>query len=127
MIASIRDVKDRWLLGAMPVEDRQIEVLLEDAEQEIATEYPHIYKAAASPDAVEHGRVIKVACQLVIRVLRNPHGYRSISDGTGPFSDLRTYGGDNPGEMALTKADRNTLQGTRNIETAFTITPRYGR
>jgi hypothetical protein len=58
---------------------------------------------------------------MVIRHIRNPEGIRQISEGTGPFTGSRTYGGSEPGAMYLTDEDRAELAGTKAGQRAFTI------
>jgi hypothetical protein len=104
------DVTDRWVGGSVPADEATITTLISDAEDTILREFPDI------EDRIDAGtlpvsRVVKVAARMVIRHLRNPTGQRSTSQGAGPFQQSITYGGDEPGAMYLTDADRYELAG----------------
>ena len=116
------DVRDRWLLNdPFPIEgDAKLETLIEDAEDTIEGAVPgvtlRVQRGELSPD-----RFRKIVARVIIRVLRNPEGVRSIQDGTGPFSGSTTYGGDDPGEMYLTDKDIRELSGAKSKRQAFTV------
>ncbi|WP_036959197.1 hypothetical protein [Promicromonospora kroppenstedtii] len=115
------DVTDRWLGSDIPATDEQLTRLLEDAEDTILREFPDLpERLAADPPAVPLLRVQKVAARMVIRLLRNPEGYRQVQEGAGAFTEGRTFGGSQPGEMYLTDEDRADLGNTREGR-AFTI------
>jgi hypothetical protein len=114
MFATVEDVKSRWLTGAIPATDAQLLTLIGDAEDIILGEYPNV--AVDIPE----GRVIRVVARMVMRVLRNPEGHRTVAEATGPFSGSTTYGGENPGELYLTDDDRRDLGGRRTSGKAFT-------
>lgn len=117
---SADDVSSRWLGDDLPATPAQIATLLEDAEDTILREFPDV------PDRVTGGtlpisRVRKVAARMVIRLLRNPTGARSIAETTGPFSGSVTHGGETPGEIYLTDEDRADLRPASTGRRAFTI------
>lgn len=115
-----QDVKDRWLLGDVPVTDQQLAVLIGDAEDTVGSEFADIQTridAATLPVA----RVQKVVARMVIRHIRNPEGIRQVSETTGPFTGSRTYGGAEPGAMYLTDEDRAELAGVKTGQRAFSI------
>lgn len=74
---------------------------------------------AAVPDLearVESGRVAPeapadVQVDLVLSKIGNPGGIRTIQESNGPTSGSVTYGGDTPGELALTAAQMKALGG----------------
>lgn len=120
MWATVQDIQDRWLTGELPATDHQIQVLIDDAEDKILTEFPK------TPDnmlagVLREGTVKRVVARMVNRVLRNPEGYRTTQTTTGPFSESNTHGGDNPGEVYLTDDDRRDLSGERTRRRAYTV------
>lgn len=115
-----QDVKDRYLLGEVPVSDAQLAVLIGDAEDTIGSEFSDI-QARVDALLLPLVRVQKVVARMVIRHVRNPEGIRQVSEGTGPFTGMRTYGGDEPGTMYLTDEDRAELAGAKTGQRAFTI------
>lgn len=52
-----------------------------------------------------------VQVDLVLSKIGNPGGIRTIQESNGPTSGSVTYGGDTPGEMALTVAQLKALGG----------------
>ena len=52
-----------------------------------------------------------VQVDLVLSKVGNPGGIRTIQESNGPTSGSVTYGGDTPGEMALTAAQIKALGG----------------
>ncbi|WGW12748.1 Gp19/Gp15/Gp42 family protein [Saxibacter everestensis] len=114
------DVKARWIGGdPLPVTDQQLTTLIEDAEDVILGEFPTMNTLV--PDTVPKNRVVRVIARMVIRVIRNPEGIRQVQETTGPYSQSETYGGDNPGELYLTDADRRDLSGRKTAGKAYTV------
>lgn len=124
MFATVEDIKSRWLAGDPPATDAQLTVLIGDAEDIILGEYPMI-----EASGIPVNRIVRVVSRMINRVLRNPDGVRTVSEGTGPFQGSTTYGGDNPGELYLTDDDRRDLGGRRSGGRAFTVStiPAYYR
>lgn len=120
MFATANDVKSRWLTGAIPADDTQIEVLVSDAEDIILGEFSAL-EDDVSAGVVPKGRVVRVIARMVLRVLRNPEGHRTVAETSGPYSGSTTFGGDNPGELYLTDDDRRDLGGRRSKGKAFTV------
>lgn len=115
------DVTDRWLGSDVPASNDQLEKLLGDAEDTILREFPDLPERVGDETGqVPELRVQKVAARMVIRLLRNPEGYRQVQEGAGPFTEGRTFGGSQPGEMYLTDEDRADLGNVREGK-AFTI------
>lgn len=125
--ATTAAVRDRWIGPGPDATDTQIATLLEDAESLIRREFPDIQERIDAGE-LEPRTVAAVAARAVIRVLRNPEGTRSTSEGAGPFQRQTTYAGDLPGELFLTDDDRAALGGTK-ARRAFQIdgTPRAVR
>ena len=134
--ATAANVRDRWVgPGVFPVDatDPKLVTLIGDVEDSILSEFPEIQQrindAATPPDppnprAIPLARVVKVVCRVILRHLRNPEGMRSKQMGAGPYSVGNTYGGDEPGTLALTEEDRNELAGMGSLgggQKAFTI------
>ena len=117
---SPQDVKDRWLLGEVPVSDSQLAVLIGDAEDTVGSEFLDI-QARIDAGTLPLTRVKKVVARMVIRHIRNPEGIRQVSETTGPFTGSRTYGGAEPGAMYLADEDRAELSGAKSGQRAFSI------
>lgn len=123
MLASVDDVRRRWMGSAWEFTDDQVKALLEDAEDAVRSVVPTV-DADMSSGVLPEARVTRVVCRVVLRVLRNPDGKRSTNVTTGPFSQNETYAGDNPGEVYLTDEDRRDLEGSRvRRRRAFTVMP----
>lgn len=118
------NIRERWLAGPLPQDDAQLETLIADAEDTILAEYPDVSERLAE-GALSPERLQRVVVRMAHRVLRNPEGYRQVTQGTGPFTGSATFGGDNPGELYLTDADRKDLGARTAIRRgrAFTIRP----
>ena len=108
MWATVDDIKDRYIGGDLPATDGEIQVLIDDAEDIIRREIPDIEELIDSGEVPEN-RVRRIIAKMVIRVLRNPDGYRSTNLTSGPFSQGYTWAGDNPGELTLTDEDKDDL------------------
>lgn len=117
------DVTKRWIGDdPLPATPEQIETLLEDAEDTILREFPDVAeRIAATPPTLTEARVKKVASRMVLRFLRNPEGFRTATETTGPFSENRTFTGNAPGEIVLTDEDRADLADGSGRKRAFTI------
>lgn len=72
-----------------------------------------------STDTLDTARDIVVA--VVSRVFRNPEGIRQRNETTGPFTGSVTYGGDQPGGLALTDDELSLLLGGTGGMQAFTF------
>ncbi len=103
------DVRDRWISDSpLTATDAQIETLLLDVEDSILREFPDL-PARINTEVFPLARVKRVAARVVIRHLLNPDGLRQTQDGAGPYQSGVTYGGNEPGSLALTDADRADL------------------
>lgn len=69
--------------------------------------------------------IVRVVCELVNEILRNPLGLRAHSQTTGSFTDHYTYAGDTSSEVALSNRHKRLL-GDRGSGGAFTINPAHG-
>lgn len=78
--AVVKDVQDRANWPLTDAEKTLAGVLLDDAEGKIRTRVPDLNaRVAASEDYKK--LVIRIEADAVLRVLRNPDGYREESDG----------------------------------------------
>lgn len=116
------DVRKRWVIEPpLGASDEQIETKIEDAEDIVLSEFPDV-QARVDSGALRVDTLVRVVAGMVVRFFRNPEGLRTTGTTTGPFSEQSTvtYGGDEPGELYLTDADRNAL-GSRRRGRAFTV------
>jgi hypothetical protein len=115
--ASYADVTDRWVGTGAPVDEDMVNVLIEDAETIILSQYPKIQ------DRIDAGtlaaQVVKmVVVRQVIRVLRNPENLSYWQQQTGPFGQGRTFGKDS--DIWLTD-DELELLAPKRLDKAFSI------
>ena len=120
MWATVDDIKDRYIGGDLPATDGEIQVLIDDAEDIIRREIPDIEELIDSGEVPEN-RVRRIIAKMVIRVLRNPDGYRSTNLTSGPFSQGYTWAGDNPGELTLTDEDKDDLMPGMGGQRAYSV------
>ena len=120
MWATVDDIKDRYIGGDLPASDAEIQVLIDDAEDIIRREVPDVEDLIESGEIPEN-RVRRIVAKMVIRVLRNPDGYRSTNLTSGPFSQGYTWAGDNPGELTLTDEDKDDLMPGVGGQRAFSV------
>lgn len=120
MWATVDDVKDRYIGGDLPATDGEIQTLIDDAEDIIVREIPDVESLVSSGE-IPVARVRRIVAKMVIRVLRNPDGYRSTNLTSGPFSQGYTWAGDNPGELTLTDEDKDDLLPGLGGQRAFSV------
>lgn len=116
--ANPQDVADADIGGvtaALSVE--QVSYWLGRAERAILAAVPdlesRILAGRVSPEAPAD-----VQIDLVLGKVGNPGGIRTIQESNGPTSGSVTYGGDTPGEMALTAAQIKALGGPSAVRRA---------
>lgn len=102
------DVANRWVGSDLPSDTTVITTLLGVAERRVLHEFPDLQ------DRIDDGQpsieaVVDVVCAMVMRHLRNPTGTRTVQEGAGPFSASRTFGGNDPGAIAMTDDERSLL------------------
>lgn len=115
------DVRRRWVMSEpFPVSDEVLGTLIEDTEDTIESAVPGVLLRVKNGE-LPPGRLQKIVARVIIRVLRNPEGIRSVQESTGPFSGSTTFGGDDPGEAYLTDKDIRELTGVRAKGKAFTV------
>lgn len=116
------DVTDRY----GPYSDDQVDRLphlIGDVEAELGHGRDLAARIAEGRTSVE--LVVRVVCELVNDVLRNPLGLRAHSQTTGSFTDHYTFAGDTAAEIALSKRHKRLL-GDRASGGAFTVNPAHG-
>lgn len=107
--------------------DQQVTRLIERAERLVVREFPTVEKRVTDGE-LSADTVADIVSAMVIRVLRNPDGIRTIQDSTGPFSGSTTFAGDNPGQLYLSDEDRRALNpGGASGRRAFSVMPNYRR
>lgn len=113
-----KDVTDAWIGEDQPTDNEKIQTWIGKAEREIRGRIPDLQErieaqgkeSPARTDLLDTAKDIVVA--MVIRVFRNPEGIRSTNEAAGPFTKMKTYGGDTPGGLVVTEAELSKLQGT---------------
>lgn len=116
------DVQARWIGDEIPADDDLLAELIADVEDLILAEFPDLAERVESGQITPR-RITLTTVLVIHRHLRNPDGIRTQAESTGPFNVSRTYGGDEPGALALTDDDRRRLLGRRAGQRAFTVTP----
>lgn len=115
-ITSNQEVLDRWLAPAPPADDETLTRTIGRAERAVRRDFPTLDQrieatgltgSLVEPDLPD--RLADVVYELVLDAVTNPLGERTRSTSTGPFSDSVTMGGDNPGRMVLTKAQKDLM------------------
>jgi len=121
------DVLGAWIGDDAPTDSALIGKWIGKAEREARFRVPDLQarldaEAELDPpvtDLLDTAKDVIVA--MVTRVFRNPEGIRQTSVGEGPFSESRTYGGNTPGELAMTDDEMDKLRGVVAEGQAFTI------
>lgn len=117
------DVRTRWIGDPLDITDAALAVLIQDAEDVITSAVPNVADLVAA-GTVPIERVKRIVARMVIRVLRNPTGIRTIQETTGQFSGSTTYAGDSLGEIVFTDEDRRDLLGPGSrARKAFSFMP----
>lgn len=110
LYASSSDVGAKWAGYDTAQHQVRADVLIGEAETLIQDRIPdlalRISNGVISTKTVNH-----VVTSMVIRVLRNPEGYRSESDGD--YNYAYAPGAYTPGEVGLTVSDLSRLRGSR--------------
>lgn len=121
------DVTARWPSSeAPPLDDGQIDTLIGDAEDLIERQFPDVPARVAS-GAIPRRRITRVIARMLIRLMRNPEGVRTVQQAGQSYSGSVTYGGDHPGELYLTDEDKRDLTGARTGGRAFAVRPALRR
>jgi hypothetical protein len=116
------DVIDAWIGDDAPTDSNKVGIWIEKAEREIRSQLPDISsRIAADLTGDLLANTMDVVIEMVQRVFRNPEGVRQISEGTGPFSGSKTYGGNHPGVLYMTDENLAKLSPAGSNSGAFTV------
>lgn len=123
-LATVEDIKARWLGTEKLPADHVIQAWLDDAETLIFSEYPDLLaRLDADEDGYLRRNVIYVEVQLASQALKNPDGVRQRARTAGTFTDSVTYGTETiQSALTLTPAHRAMLAGTRTRHTGIDMT-----
>jgi hypothetical protein len=117
-----QDVIDAWIGEPAPTDEAKLQIWIDRAERLIRNAIPGIQARLDIPEEDLLENVQSVVGSMVERKFRNPEGTRQVSSTTGPFSEQRTYGGSEPGELALLDSEIALLSGTVSSgQRAFTV------
>lgn len=123
-------VRDAWLLDADLPDDNTLTALLGRAQRHLEG-LDRSLAGRVAVDSALAAAAADVLVDMVIRLLRNPEGTRTVSETTGPISTNVTYGGDEPGSLYVTDEERELLRiRSHRRQRAFSVSmrpPRRGR
>ena len=122
------DVKDVWLLDPDDLPAHEVlDRILGRAERILTGLDPNLPTRAA-PGTPLGDCVRDVAVDMAVRVLRNPEGLRTVSETTGPMTTQVTHGGEEPGVLYVTDAERQLLGiRSRRRQHVFSVSTRPRR
>lgn len=107
--ATVEDVAARYEGVLTESQQHWVETLLGDAEQIMRESAPSMDARIAS-GVLDTATVVRIACTLVLSVVRNPSGF--VSQTAGEFSYQYPSGTTGAGlRMRLSQADRRALTG----------------
>ena len=116
------DVIDAWIGDDVPADPAKLQLWIDQAERLIRFYVPGIQARIDEPEADLLDNVISVVVAMVSRKFRNPEGIRQASITTGPFSEQRTYGGDEPGSLLILPDELALISGdTQGGQRAFVV------
>lgn len=108
LLATIQQVKNRWISTDIPPSDEIIEQYIRDACLLLESQAPNIVGQTQDDENVK-ARVELVICTMVIRALSNPDKIRQLQESTGPYSGGVTFGTETLGGLEVTKEDMKIL------------------
>lgn len=119
------DVTDSWIGDDAPTNSEQVQIWVDRAERMLRKRLPNLQARvdAGEPDLLD--TVKDIVSAMVQRVFRNPEGIRQTSVTTGPFSEQRTYGGNQPGALFVSDEEVGALTG-KVKSGAFEVDPLIG-
>ena len=111
-----------WIGDDAPSDTDLLAVWIDRAERLIRFNVPGIQARIDMLEVDLLDNVRDVVTSMVTRKFRNPEGIRSTSVATGPFSESRTFGGDDPGEMLILDSELALISGnTSGGQRAYTV------
>ncbi len=111
-----------WIGDDAPTDTVKVTLWIDRAERLIRHDVPGIQARIDLPEADLLANVKDVVQSMVERRFRNPSGTRQISSTTGPFSEQRTFGGNDPGVLEILDNELAILTGTASSgQRAFTV------
>ena len=116
------DVIAAWIGDDAPDDLAKVAVWIDKAERLLRVEVPDLQgrlDGALESDLMSN--IQDVVTAMVQRVFRNPEGVRQRQEGSGPFSGSVTYGGDQPGALWVTDAERKSIVAAGEAGGAFSI------
>ena len=119
-IATVDDVQDRLDRELTDDEKQLAATLLEDVEAIIRSRVRNLLRRAAADESYRQ-IVVMVEANAVLRVLRNPEGYRQESEGNYSYSLNAAVAS---GHLFVLGSEWDLLGANRG---AFTITPKVRR
>jgi hypothetical protein len=122
------DVIDSWIGDGAPADSALVQVWIDRAERMLRKRVPSLTARldAEPPEEDLLETIIDVVSAMVQRVFRNPDGTRTSQSTTGPFSQMVTFGGDQPGYLWVTDDELDSLSITTTTAKAFQIDPLIG-
>lgn len=119
-IATVDDVQDRLDRPLTDDEKQLAATLLEDVEAIIRSRVRNLLRRAATDESYRQ-IVVMVEANAVLRVLRNPEGYRQETEGNYSYSLNAAVAS---GHLFVLDSEWELLGANRG---AFTITPKVSR
>ncbi|GAA1401992.1 hypothetical protein GCM10009613_61190 [Pseudonocardia kongjuensis] len=135
----VQDVRDRYHRTIPASRSTYVGTLLSDAEDELLVQVPDLpgrIVDLAEDEPLPAGKVprtraVRIVCEAVIAVLRNPDGYVTEASARGPFSTSGTRAaGAVRTKVVFDEADLKKLRAAKKRAPAGTIglhLPRYRR
>lgn len=116
------EVIDAWIGDDAPTDTNKVGIWIAKAEREVRVQISDILDRIADDSTGDLLANTKdVVISMVQRVFRNPEGVRQVSEGTGPFSGSKTYGGNHPGALYLTDEELQKLSPKGSNTGAFVV------
>lgn len=106
------DVTNRWVGNGVPTDSDLVEALIADAEAVVLAEYPLIQNRIDA-ETLPLSTVVMVVTRMVSRVLRNPESLTYAQQNTGPFGQIKNYGGSDRTDIWLSAEEIKLLAPKR--------------
>lgn len=115
-------LQEAWLGERLEIKAETVQTWIDRAERMLQREI-HSLKSRLENDCDPEllATFQDVVCAMVERKLRNPEGFRSTMDSSGPFTQQTTLGGDNPGALWITPEERQLLLPAEGRGKAFSV------